>query len=112
MHIHTLKKEEIVVLQLIGKIDSVTSTLLGRKVETLLSQKQHHIIFDFSEVEFISSSGLRVLLQTAKKSYLLKGKIALCAIENNLQDQFEIVGFNMIFPIFQNQEEALQKIAA
>ena len=56
------------------------------------------LVFDFSEVEYISSAGLRVLL-AAQKVMNRKGSMKLVGVSDEIQEVFEITGFSDILTI-------------
>ena len=107
MEIIQSQKKEIVVLALSGRLDTLSSNSLKDTFEGLINSSKHKILIDCSNLQFISSSGLRVLLSVAKQLNSLKGKIALYALKDHIKEVFDIAGFTMIFAIFPNEQEAL-----
>ena len=57
------------------------------------------MIVDFSRLNFISSSGLRVLLIAAKKLSATQGKLVLCDMQEHIHEVFIISGFDQLIPI-------------
>ena len=107
MEISQSQKNEIVVLALEGRLDTFSSNALKDTLESLINNNKHQILIDCSELNFISSSGLRVLLSIGKQLNSLKGKIALCTMKDHIKEVFDIAGFTMLFAIFNNEEEAI-----
>jgi len=62
---------------------------------------------DFSQIDYISSSGLRILLATAKKMRVTGGKMMVCGLNETVQEVFDISGFAAILDLASNEEEAL-----
>ena len=56
------------------------------------------LIFDFSEVDYLSSAGLRVLL-VAQKVMQKKGQMIVRHVNNSVKEIFEITGFNNVLNI-------------
>ena len=56
------------------------------------------LIFDFSEVEYISSAGLRILL-AAQKVMNRQGSMKLIGVSADVMEVFEITGFSDILTI-------------
>ena len=56
------------------------------------------VAFDFSEVEYISSAGLRVLL-AAQKVMNRQGSMKLIGVNSEVMEVFEITGFSDILTI-------------
>ena len=58
-------------------------------------------------MEYISSSGLRILLMFLKKLKAAEGRFMLSGMSTEIRDIFEISGFVNIFEIFDDEAEAL-----
>lgn len=106
MEIIQEKSNDIVVLKLVGKLDSNTSSQLEETVIGLIDSGEKKLLVDGQQLDYISSAGLRVLLMAAKKLKAGGGKIVLASLKDYIIEVFEIAGFNMIFQIFPNVAEA------
>jgi anti-sigma B factor antagonist len=65
------------------------------------------MIIDFSNVKFLTSSALGLLIRISKKIYEKGGKLRLCAIDAKIMEVFRITRLDKIFEIFPDQDEAL-----
>jgi len=74
----------------------------------MIEAHEDKILIDCSNMDYVSSSGLRILLMALKKITLAKGKFVLCSLQDNIREIFEISGFTNIFEIYGNKEEALK----
>jgi anti-anti-sigma factor len=101
------KRGDVVILGLRGKLDSSTSVRLEEKLLALIDGGVKQLIVDFSQLDYISSSGLRVLLIAAKRLKSADRKIVLSSMKDQIKEVFDIAGFSSIFPIFHSQEEAI-----
>ncbi len=101
-----------IILNLKGRVDTFSSKELDRAISKILKNENHQILIDFSEVDFIASSGLRVLLTAVKYINQVKGKLALCTLKPKVREIFDLVGFSNLFPIFSNREEALKELSS
>ena len=108
MQISQSQKNDIIVLAIEGRLDTLTSNTLQESLQGLINSSRHQILIDCTELQFISSSGLRVLLSAAKQLSSQKGKIALCALKDRIREVFDIAGFTALFSIFSDAEEALK----
>ena len=54
---------------------------------------------DFSHVEYISSSGLRVLLKIQKKIASTNGEMKITNVNDSIKEVFEVTGFSDILTI-------------
>lgn len=65
------------------------------------------LIVDFSNVQFLTSSVLGLLIRMSKKIYEGKGQLRLCAINPKIQEVFKITRLDKIFEIFTDWEDAM-----
>lgn len=89
-----------------GSLDTNTSKEADDQFIKLLEEGNYKLLIDFSNLEYISSSGLRILLATSKKLKPLKGDLRICGLNETVNEVFEISGFTMIFNVFNTVDEA------
>jgi len=101
----TVDNVEIVFLN--GRLDAYNSNLVENKFNELIDSGKVKMVADLSGVEYISSSGLRVMLSSLKKLNQLEGTLKLSALQPYVLEVFEIAGFTQLFEIYDSEEEAL-----
>jgi len=94
-----------------GRLDSTSSPSFDQEVAALVSAGERRMVVDFTEVEYISSAGLRVLLLLAKQMRADKGSLALCGLGDRVRQVFELAGFLPLFRIAATRGAALDQIA-
>ena len=67
MKIQDHKVGAVVVVEVEGRLDSVTSSELEKEILSLLQSGESNLLIDFAGLDYISSAGLRVLLMAAKR---------------------------------------------
>lgn len=80
-----------------GRLDTTTSPELEKELNGVLDGVEE-LIMDFSNLEYISSAGLRVLL-SAHKALHGKGKMKVVNPNEIVQEVFEVTGFDNILTI-------------
>jgi len=88
----------------------ILPVILKKKLIPVIDPNNTKFILDFSELNYISSAGLRFLLSAAKKLNQFRGKLILCLVKKDIKEVFEIAGLLPIFPIVDDPEAAAQKI--
>ena len=88
-------KELMVIAE--GRIDTNTAPLLENEITDI--EKFENLIFDFKNVEYISSAGLRVLLAAQKRINKVGGNMKISNVNENVKDVFEVTGFTDILKI-------------
>lgn len=96
-----------VVLEPAGRLESKTSPELDKKVVALLAAGERRFVVDLGATEYVSSAGLRVLLMLAKKVSGGAGRLALCGLNPQVREVFEIAGLGALFLIRETRDEAL-----
>src|SRR5438046_5355941 len=69
------------------------------------------LVLDFSQVDYISSVGLRVLMLAGKEIREHGGSIVVAALQPVVREIFEISRFNLVFQCFGSVREALTKVS-
>ena len=112
MEITRSERGGIVILELQGRLDTTSSSPLEKVLLDLAQEKGHRILIDFSLLDFISSSGLRVLLATGKASRTAGGQLVLCGLKKHVKGVFDVAGFTMLFRIFPSRESAAEGLTS
>ena len=97
MAINTTNENGRVTLALSGRLDTVTAPELEAALDKVLGDT-NDLCFDFSELEYISSAGLRLLLK-AQKIMNTKGKMKITGVNETIMEVFDITGFVDILTI-------------
>ena len=110
MEIIQTRANDAIVLKLEGRLDTNTASSFEEKLMGLINDNENRIVVDFSHLDFISSSGLRVLLMAGKKLKTSNGKLSLCSLQDHIKEVFDVAGFTMLFSMFSSKEEAINHI--
>lgn len=84
-----------------GRLDSTTSPLLEEELQQQLTGIQE-ITMDFTDVEYISSAGLRVLLATEQLMENRGGSMKLMHVNEHILSIFDLVGFMDVVTVVQD----------
>ena len=84
-------------LALSGRLDTLTSPELEKTLKPELDGLKK-LTFDFSDLEYISSAGLRVLLMAAQ-AMEDSGEMVVKNVNSDIMDIFEVTGFSDILNI-------------
>ena len=68
-------------------------------------------MLDFSDVEYISSMGLRVLMMACKAMRARDGAMAIAALQPAVQEIFDIARFGMVVDVFATVRDALAALS-
>ncbi|MDD4848563.1 MAG: STAS domain-containing protein [Bacteroidales bacterium] len=110
LQLNEYKAENHITIEVEGRLDTSTYSQLEEKLNEIINAGTLNVIVCLQNMEYVSSSGLRVFLMMLKKMKALNGKFFLCGLRPNVKEIFEIAGFSTIFQIFESREEALNHL--
>lgn len=112
MDISTDIQQGIHIITVSGKIDAGSVALLDNEVKRVIAVHAQKILFDFSQAIYINSSGLRVVLATAKIQKNSGGTFALCGVTEEINKIFSLAGFTAILMLYPTKTDAIARMAS
>lgn len=115
MNLPTREQGGVLVVSVSGRIDHTTGEeFLGGLVPLLESCEEGRVplLLDFTEVDYVSSAGLRTLIIASRHAKTQRGTFAIAALQPLVQEIFAISRFNLIVPCFGTLEAACQSLVA
>lgn len=94
-----------------GRLDSNACPAFEAEIVGALNAGNQRVLFDFSQLDYISSAGLRVVLMAAKRLRESGGKMALCSLNEMIREVFEVSGFDRILDIQPDADAARTRLA-
>jgi anti-sigma B factor antagonist len=91
-----------------GRLDAYSSGEIENKLNSLIDSARVQLVVSFEELEYISSSGLRVLLATLKRVRKQHGDIRLSGLKSQVREVFDMAGFSQLFTILENEKTAVE----
>jgi len=107
MDIHKEQVGDVQVVAATGRLDGIYSTAFAKEVGELIVGTNPKILLDFSEIDFVSSAGLRAVLLLMKKAKASGGVFALCGVNEQVREVLDVSGFTDLFAIHPGRAEAL-----
>ena len=96
------------VIKAAGRVDSSTAPQLEESMNAIIESGRFKIVFDMSEVNFMSSKGWWVLIETQKKCKRYKrGEIVLVDVKEEIRSSLDLVGMGSYFRIFDDVTTAV-----
>jgi anti-sigma B factor antagonist len=108
MEISEDRKADVVILALSGKLDATTAKTFEEKILGVINSGAQRLAIDLSQLDYLSSSGLRVFLLAAKQLQGAQGKIVVYALRDHIRQVFDLAGFSSIFSIYGSRAEAIR----
>lgn len=99
MEIDISQTENSININLTGRLDTLTTPQLTEALSDLVTEKITTITLDLKNMDYVSSAGLRLLLQLHKKMEANKGAFIIKNVQNEVKDIFNITGLGTILKI-------------
>ncbi len=108
MEIITSSYKRSDLVKVVGRIDSATSPQLAEAFNAIHKNGRYKIVFDMGSVDFISSSGLWVLVNAQKTSKRYnRGEIVLACVPPRIYSTLDLAGFVPFFKSFDDLTAAV-----
>ena len=91
-----------------GRLDQLQTAELEAEFARLLDEDHVNIIVDLTDVTYVNSGGLRCLVSVWRQARKFDGDVVLCNLSPRITEVFNIVGFDKVFQIHTNRENALE----
>jgi len=105
-------KERNLIVKIEGEVDHHTSVEIREKVDREYQRKRaHNIIFDFSNIEFMDSSGIGVLMGRYRNVMILGGNVVLCCVGAQVDRVLSISGIYKIIKNYHSIEDAIENLS-
>ena len=98
---------DVVVLYFGGRLDASAANEADVKLNILMEKLPVRVVVNLDKLEYISSSGLRVLLACLKKARKQQGDIKLTCLQPYVKEVFDIAGFLPLFQVFDEEKDAI-----
>ena len=111
MKVNDETKDGVVVLSPEGRIDTRTSNEFEQAVmaRVMGAEGATRVVMNFAKLDYINSTGMRVLLILAKRLSGVSGKLVLCEMKEHILEVFTISGFNQILTITDTEADAMSR---
>ncbi|MBO8163081.1 MAG: anti-sigma F factor antagonist [Brevibacillus sp.] len=101
-------KHDVLVVRLRGELDHHTAEDLRRKVDDVLRNSEiRHIVLSLTDLEFMDSSGIGVILGRYKQISARSGEMVVCSINPTIHRIFEMSGLFKVIKFRESEAEAL-----
>jgi len=107
MKIEATQQAGVCIVSVSGSVDSLTSDEAESFLDQQIERGETRLVLDLTDVNYMSSSGLRVLMGTLKSTRQHKGDLYLAGLQNHIHELLDLAGFTSIFKIYSTSTEAV-----
>lgn len=103
--------ENILIASIKGDVDHHSAASLRRSIDESMKESElKNLVMDFSEVDFMDSSGIGVVLGRYKRIEKYGGKFCISGCSNHIRRLMEISGVLSLIPVVNDYESAVDLI--
>jgi len=111
LDVKLLKKGTTLVIRIMEDMDHHSSQYLRQKIDNeIIKSTVKNIIFDFSNVKFMDSSGIGIVVGRYKNVQKLNGRVAIVNANPKIMQIFEMSGVLKIIPAYSDLEDAISSM--
>ena len=104
-------KGSTLIAGIIGELDHHSAEYIREKIDSeLIKATTKNVIFDFSKVTFMDSSGIGVIMGRFKNVSKLNGKLSVTNVSNQMLRILEMSGLLKVIPAYDNIDVAINKM--
>ncbi|GHK05176.1 anti-sigma factor antagonist [Streptomyces sp. NPDC003753] len=103
----TMPREDVALVTVKGFLDVDTATELQHHLANQMHHGRQHLLLDLSEVPFMDSSGINIILNAYKETRQVGGSIGLIDPAPAVQRILDLTGVSLTVPSFKTVQDAL-----
>ncbi|MBN2329768.1 MAG: STAS domain-containing protein [Candidatus Omnitrophica bacterium] len=112
MKIDIRKESDVTIVKPVGRMDFNSLMEFSALMNQTIQAGAHKLLLDCSELEYLSSSGIRTMVDCQKQIQAQKGTMAFCMLNEQIKELFQVVQLDKLFKIYPTEFEALDKMMA
>ncbi|MET9257475.1 STAS domain-containing protein [Streptomyces sp. NPDC048182] len=108
----TLPREDVALLKVEGYLDVDTATEFQHHLANQLHHGRRHFLLDLSDVPFMDSSGMNIILRVYQETRGLPGSVHIISPAPAVRRILDLTGVSITVPVSQDVDEALARVDA
>ncbi len=107
LEITVSKMKGVVVIKVVGRVDSISAHELGLAMDTQIDQGKTKLVLDLSGADYLISAGLIKMVAAYKRARSAGGDLRLAALSDRAKEALELGGLDTAFEIYSTPIEAI-----
>jgi anti-sigma B factor antagonist len=107
LQLATRHEGDVAVVSALGEVDVFSAPGLDAELDAQIAAGNARLVVDLSEVAFLDSTGLGVLVKALKHAREADGWLHLVVTSDRIRKIFEITGLDASIPIFDTAQDAI-----
>ena len=107
MQVSSTEVDQVTIISIAGSVDALTAGEVTDYVKDLVNGQQNRFVADLSQLDYMSSAGLRAILAILKESRQHGGDLRLAAVPQGIEKLLKMASFTSILKIFPSVDLAV-----
>lgn len=110
MEIETIniKDEKVLIVSCFGRINNQNSLLISKEINVIFDDKIYNIILNLTELEYLNSIGIAIVLSIVKTVDSRQGKFVIGGMSNQIETILKLVELPGKFKVYSSANEAIE----
>jgi len=106
MEINSRRVRDVLIIEMIGRLDSVSAGDAERRVLNLITNEDRQILLDFGNLKYLTSMGMRLVIKTDALLRANGGRLKICNANTGIKKLFWLMAFEDDIRIYDSEREA------
>jgi len=107
MDISTREKGKVLIFDIQGDLDAKSASILKERINEKITDGRSLILINLSDVPYMDSAGLGVLVSGLKNANRLSGDLRIWGLQDEVKSIFELTRLNKVFQIYEDEMAAV-----
>ena len=94
------------------RLDSSNADAFNEELESAAGSDSRAVVIDMQDLDYISSAGLRAIMQAVRRVQHQGGSLVLCSLSTEVRAVFQTSGFDQLIAIHPSRAEAVAAVAS
>ncbi len=112
MVIETRRDKGALIIQAEDRLDMTNAQVFHDQLDSAIESSERAVVIDLAGLTYISSAGLRVILQMVRKMQRQDARLALCSLSKEVLDVFNTSGISQVVDIRPSRADAIAAVNA
>ena len=112
MEVKAEREDGVLIVHVSGRLDGTNITEFEEIVLAAADEEDPVMVMDLEKLTYISSVGLRAVLEAARRRLNRDAVFVLCSLPGVVRGKFEMTGFDKVITIYPTRTEAVATVHA
>ena len=103
---------DVLIINISGRLDGLAAQDAQDRILNIVRDEDLRVLLNLEKLAYLSSAGLRVILQIAKLLDEKRGELKICKAAGGVRYTLDLVGFHSLIKIYDTEHDAFSTFRA